>query len=290
MHSRLSNSLLKLLSGMYSEVMSQATGWPRAPLLYVVAQLFIDQNHALTTQLSALHLGLAKVGYTARREQEFQQVDFNLQTRELRETNGTLYEFAKPDLSHLIFIGKERIDFATSQYSKFEVFLAEFQTAIQAVSQVLGETFLVRLDLRYIDWLEDQTDLPLEDQLIPNLHPPVLTTDLNNGQLINGHLILQSEHDGVQLQYQSMRGQAARNHLAVFGTVRPPIKRLTPMPTQPDGIVLDFDCFKLFDALAPNRPDLMAASTMLEHCHETASTLFKQCISSAASEYFQSKP
>ena len=273
---------------MYSDHV-QNQGWLRAPLIYVVAQCLTDPNHRLEQQQAALQIELGAAGFTARAERKVQRITFNPQQGVVKTDEDTLFEYAKPDQSFVVLIGKSQIEISTSTYQRFEIFHHEFTTALNAVSRATvqeGETHLVRVGLRYLDWIKNHPEMSLDDQIEPRFHPPLE----HASERVTGVLQLQLQRNDINLLYQSMTGLHAKQHLGFFAGVRPSIKKLErfdPNDTAPfEEVICDFDTYKEFDIQWPRVP-LLEACRHLEELHSYASKKFLRAVKSEAISFYK---
>jgi uncharacterized protein (TIGR04255 family) len=262
--------------------MSRQSGWQNAPLILVLAQVVFDSNDRIEEKFSEIQAKLADVGFPSVQDIQINETNLDL-INPANTSNETinLRQIFNSQVTQVFIFGSKEFSFIQSDYTTFETFKEQFNIGLQVILQVAENTSVRRLGLRYIDLLEHQDSMSLNDQIVSGLHN--LKIDNQDGRQISFF----SSEDQCKLRFSLFEGVTVIQHLGTSIGPIPKIKKLSKPIQANNVIVLDIDVNQAWDITVPERPRIEQVGGFLSGFHEKASKVFKKSLSEAAVRFYK---
>jgi uncharacterized protein (TIGR04255 family) len=263
--------------------MHNSSSWQNAPLILVLAQVVFDINNQIEEDFSKIQIELAKVGFLSVQDIQVQETNFDFRDINSPQSSVSainLKQVFNDTVTQVFVFGAKEFSFIQSDYTDFETFIEKFEIGIGAISNFINLP-IQRIGLRYIDLLEEQENLKLDDQINQSLRTMKIKNQ--NGSVV----VLTSIENQSQLTFQMFRGQPIIPRLQTTIGPIPKIDKLGKTINVNNIIILDFDVNQQWHIATPNRPKIKEFKIFLEDFHRRASQVFQECLTKEAIEFYR---
>jgi uncharacterized protein (TIGR04255 family) len=197
--------------------------WSNAPLIQVTALVQFDAVLNLPKRYGDLQDRLRTHNFIGSEsfEQTFFVQEFSKEGMRFGQQNQIFWNYFDP-LEHKVFtVSEQQFAYASSTYTSFGDFLTELKIGLDAlIATIDGDVLVRQIALRYTDWMQGTTEMPLREQLNPSLLG--FSTEETQGT----EVISISNNNSSQMLFRASSGSLALNALNSFVGRKPSITRL----------------------------------------------------------------
>lgn len=185
------------------------------------------------------------------------------------QLNPTVYNFMTEDRAATVTLTVDALTLSTTNYNRWEIFLAQFRALLSALKEVYRPIYFGRIGLRYSDFI-DRADIGLDNVPWSRLFRSEILGEVAIPAFEN---VLEDARRILRLRLPSGNGSVLINHGLGFRQGH----------SQP-GYLFDFDFFN------ETRTEVYDAEPALSRFHEQAGRAFRWCITELLHDALEPSP